>query len=366
MKKRWLIGLVLMFGCTSVQVQEEIQQAESKPEVYEYEPQEWNFHYEQLDTAMQSSYDLLYAGMDTYADEIVLQDVDEEQMQLLFRSILEDHPELFYVHTQYQYRVYADGSLSFYPAYDFDEEERDSMLQQMNALSEEIVAKAPDEEEERAAYLYAYVIEHMAYANNERDQQMDSFFFQGESVCAGYAKAYQYLMQKAGLRCTTISGEWIDDSLVQGDNSRAHAWNLVYLDDDWFYVDTTSGDIIDYGPHTCYQFFLLSTQEAQPIYAPSIEVPSTKAPEKNYFQKHHLYLEKYDEEVLQCSIKRMKEQGDGVIELRTKPDEVNALKAQLLENNRIFHLLAQQGIYADTLGYAQFDALGSLEFYLDE
>lgn len=67
-------------------------------------------------------------------------------------------------------------------------------------------APSGSSDEEMAAYLYQYVIEHAEYESNERDQQMDSFFLQGKSVCAGYSKAYQYLMEKAGIPCTTLSG----------------------------------------------------------------------------------------------------------------------------------------------------------------
>lgn len=358
MKKVALLLIVLLWGCASVQVKEDPVIKEDTPHA-----QQWNFHYEQLDPSMQNAYEKLYEGFCEYDKSVSLQDVSEEEVQTIFRSILEDHPQLFYVNTQYQYRIYADGSLCFYPMYDFDEKKSQMMLQQIDEICEEVIANAPKEEEDCAAYLYAYVIEHCAYGENDRDQQMDSFFLQGESVCAGYSKAYQYLMQKAGLYCTTVSGEWIDDSQSFANGNRSHAWNFISLGGDWFYVDTTSGDVIEYGPHVCYQFFMFSTQEGEQVYAPTQDLPQTKDPTQSYFQKHHLYLEEYDEQVLEEAIRQMNERKDGVLELRTKTNETEALKQSILKEDRIFHLFAQNGIPADTLGYVSFDALGMLEFY---
>lgn len=69
--------------------------------------------------------------------------------------------------------------------------------------------------------------------------------------------------------------------------------------------------------------------------------------------------------MLQLAIDEMKRQGDGVLELRTEAYGSERLKAELLKDNRIFQLLAQNGIYVDTLGYAAIEALGSLEFYYE-
>lgn len=362
MKK--LVFLLLLFLCGCMPVQQQEQQAEQKTE---FVPKEWNFHYAQLDEEMKSLYETMYTGICSFESKIVLSDATEEQLLTTFRCILEDHPELFYVNTQYHYELYADHSVAFYPTYDYDEKTYKERLatidEQCTDILDQISSQA--DEEEVAAYIYRYLIEHTAYQKNEHDQQMDSVFLQGESVCAGYAKAYQYLMQKAGIPCTTISGEWIDEGETSLDTSEGHAWNLISLQDDWFYVDVTSGDIVDYGPHTCYQFFKLSTQEASMMYAPTDLVPQTKDPTQSYFQSRHLYLESYDEQVLQLAIDEMKRQGDGVLELRTEAYGSERLKAELLKDNRIFQLLAQNGIYVDTLGYAAIEALGSLEFYYE-
>mgnify|MGYP002853432023 CR=1 FL=1 len=52
-------------------------------------------------------------------------------------------------------------------------------------------------------------------------------------VCAGYASAFQYIMEKAGIPCKIVTG--LTSSNV------AHAWNAVYVAGKWYYVDCTYG-----------------------------------------------------------------------------------------------------------------------------
>ena len=165
------------------------------------------------------------------------------------------------------------------PTYVYDEEQSIDIQQQIDEDCEAILAEIPaGSEEERAAGLYAYVIEHAEYARNDLDQQMDGFFLNGKSGCAGYARAYQYLMQKAGCRCTTISGELREGTQSAASQDCSHAWNLVWMDDDWFYVDATSGDVVQYGPHTCYQYFKMSSQEASPVSYTHLSRPYWRRP----------------------------------------------------------------------------------------
>jgi transglutaminase/protease-like cytokinesis protein 3 len=64
------------------------------------------------------------------------------------------------------------------------------------------------------------------------NQSVYSALVNGETVCAGYARAMQYLMQRLGIPCYYCTG-------YAGQN---HAWNIVRLDDGYYNVDVTWDD----------------------------------------------------------------------------------------------------------------------------
>jgi len=77
-----------------------------------------------------------------------------------------------------------------------------------------------------------------------------------KAVCEGFARAYLYLCQRAGLNCIYVTG-----SLKTKDNPETwgnHAWNYVQIDGTWYLVDTTA----DGGfPGVCGHVAFLKGQE---------------------------------------------------------------------------------------------------------
>lgn len=60
---------------------------------------------------------------------------------------------------------------------------------------------------------------------------------QGKAICAGYARYFYKLCTKAGIRCQVIYGD-----ANGGSGWESHAWNRVYVNGGWKYVDVTFND----------------------------------------------------------------------------------------------------------------------------
>ena len=69
-------------------------------------------------------------------------------------------------------------------------------------------------------------------ASSPLGQSAYSALVHGKTVCAGYARAYQYLLQQLGIPCYYCTGYAGED----------HAWNIVKLDGDYYNVDVTWDD----------------------------------------------------------------------------------------------------------------------------
>ena len=61
------------------------------------------------------------------------------------------------------------------------------------------------------------------------------------AVCAGYAMAYLYLLQQAGIDAAYVHG----DAGKNASDAGGHAWNVVKLGSDWYETDATWNDLVD-------------------------------------------------------------------------------------------------------------------------
>lgn len=86
---------------------------------------------------------------------------------------------------------------------------------------------------EKAFVLYKYVILNNKYDNSFRYYTAYDAAVRGTSVCQGYAGMYNYLCNLAGVPMLGMTG------MAGGDN---HAWNRVYENGQYYYIDTTFGD----------------------------------------------------------------------------------------------------------------------------
>ena len=104
------------------------------------------------------------------------------------------------------------------------------VLQRVNDLTYDL---ADQSDYEKSRILFERLVCVNSYEFTPNDQTAYGALVEGKSVCAGYARAYQLLMQAVGIPCFYLSG-------IGG--SEPHAWNLVRLDGKWYYTDPTWGD----------------------------------------------------------------------------------------------------------------------------
>lgn len=159
----------------------------------------------------------------------------------IFQCVLSDHPELFYVEG-YSYVKYARGekitAIEFSGTYPLTLEEAVSREEEIRAAADQLLAGISQEESDytKVKYVYDTLIRNTDYDLNAPDNQnIYSVFVRHMSVCQGYAKATQYLLNRLGVECTLVLGTV--------ETGEGHAWNLVKIDGAYYYLDTTWGDV---------------------------------------------------------------------------------------------------------------------------
>ncbi len=168
---------------------------------------------------------------------------DSEDRLLLFRTykkVLQDHPEYFYATSGYWGILGNSGRLAgIRPEYYAFASEPEK-IQQCNAAIEEVLAQVEDISDlvEQMLVLHDYLISRSVY-NWEVAVQKDSAapedvrsvyaaLVQRDTVCRGFACAYQVLLSRLGIECLLVESEPMN-----------HVWNMVRLDGAWYHVDLT-------------------------------------------------------------------------------------------------------------------------------
>ncbi len=60
----------------------------------------------------------------------------------------------------------------------------------------------------------------------------------GQALCAGITRSYQYLLYRAGIVSFCVTGT--ADSWLDAVPPGPHAWNLLRIDGAWYYADLTN------------------------------------------------------------------------------------------------------------------------------
>ena len=178
-----------------------------------------------------------------------------------YNALVFDHPELFWLSAgdstfQYNYRrkLFDDGiyHVAFQLTAAFPD--KDAQMKELESAADELLSRIdPDlSAPQTALAIHDELIALVTYdkdtaATMEKDLAHTAYGAlvansSGEAntaVCDGYSFAYEYLLQKAGIRSTVIAGIAGETEETAG----SHSWNLVELDDQWYEVDPTWNDI---------------------------------------------------------------------------------------------------------------------------
>lgn len=164
----------------------------------------------------------------------------EDELETVMISFYNDHPEYFWVNTYYKYGVNSQGKCSIVQlTYGISPENLRAAQIQYDTMVTNIVtaASAYPTTEEKERYIHDILCQLTTYnPQSEFNQSAYSVLATGESVCAGYSRAFQDICTKAGIPCYYVTG------ISKGQN---HAWNIVNIDGRCLNVDLTWDDSIN-------------------------------------------------------------------------------------------------------------------------
>lgn len=194
-------------------------------------------YYQMLSENQQSVYRQIYANAQNLTEKFAPEKtVSASDVKIAFEAVIGDHPEMFWLETGYSSKYLANGQcVEIDLKYNSTADDLESAKQRFDAAAQNLITGAAslDSNYEKEKYVHDALASAVTYdLTADMNQSAYSALVNGKSVCAGYARAYQYLLQQLGIPCYYCTG------YSGGD----HAWNIVKLEDGYYNVDVTWDD----------------------------------------------------------------------------------------------------------------------------
>lgn len=361
-------------GAVSARKLEDVEQAPAEAVDGLKEEQTQAFHYNRLSEPEQKLYGEILYILQEHLEDIQISTTDSGEVEKVFQCVLNDHPEIFYVEG-YTLTRYALGEelkmMTLSGTYSMTPEIIEAKKQLIDSYVNQCFASLPTGDGSQyaiARYIYEYLIENTEYdADAPDNQNICSVFITHRSVCQGYAKATQYLLQKAGIEATLIMGT------VQ--NGEGHAWNLVKLDGENYFMDTTWGDasyqmtegsVQNAGslPPINYDYLCVTTGQLSKTHTIEevVPVPVCTAMTDNYYVREGLYFTELSKDRIADVFARAYERQSSYVTLKCSSREVyEEIRRFLIEEQGIFEFLNPD---TGTVSYAENEEQLDLSFWL--
>ena len=334
-------------------------------EVAQSEEGHQEYYFKQLTEEEQRVYRELLKGIRAREKEFYLTISDDDSIDRSYHAVLKDHPEIFWVHNREKiYKTtYSDSDYCvFTPGYTYRDSEIDEIQTAMEQSFQEVRALIPEDagDYEKVRIVYTYVIDHTQYQTGEDDQSIAGVFWKKSAVCAGYAGAVQYLLERLDIPCIYVDGS------TKG-STEGHAWDIVKIGQEYYYVDATNGDQPDFlngdaaqleeHKTIIYDYLCPFPEEYEKTYTPSEEltVPACTAKDLDFYVLNQGYFEDYSWQDIYDYCKMRLDNGAAVVRFKFGSQEAFSEACQELLDDGVVQNVAQY--------YMKLHGLGQVEYH---
>lgn len=267
------------------------------------------FYYQQLSDGQQLIYKEILQAVREQAESFYIHTGNTEEFSMIYEYLLYDRPEIFWCTGGTQITSYTDYA-EVHPTYTCTAEERQLRTAQIEEAANACLAGIPADAPEygKIKYIFEYLVNTVDYNLEAPDNQnIYSSLVNRVSVCAGYSRAAQYLLQRLGVECIYAIG-----TIPQ---QGPHAWNIVKCNGQYYHMDTTFGDpvflqeenggnippdSINYGYLCCADSEIYRSHTPEP----GIAYPECPSMDLDYYVLNGMYYDGYDSYVMQLNMEQ--------------------------------------------------------------
>lgn len=343
-KKAIIIGFVfscvlfVMSGVTFLR-ESGILRKRPEPQYLSDEEAELRPVYEQLSDGEKAVYEALYSGIKDMKDVVPLhRDIDGDVYSRLYCIVEKQEAELFYLDSTFNTaQIVGEAKINYRENADVIDGKRYEFEAAVNKAMKTI--EGGRSETEFARRIHDYLIRRCTYNIGKGEMYASTAYgclVEREANCEGYAKAFNLLASKAGLKSVLITGET--------DKGENHAWNQVNIDGQWYNVDVTWDDT-DVSGDVRRTYFLCDDEEfGKKHFADNENFQSFECGDnsRDYYVSNDLAADSLEkaEEILRREMKN----GKNEIRMRFTSEEVfDSFKEKIIDNQRIFDIVLECG-----------------------
>lgn len=135
----------------------------------------------------------------------------------------------FYIQPHTKCNMYAD----------FSSGELRKMLEELETTTQEFVETLSGSDEDKLIKIHDWLIDNAAYDETHNLPNTNNAYgaiIEKNSVCGGYAYAFKYISDMAGLDVLFATGNTYS---IEDKEPSFHAWNYAYVDGKWLIIDVT-------------------------------------------------------------------------------------------------------------------------------
>ena len=201
-------------------------------------------------------------------------DILNNDFQLAINAFTFDNPDLFYIDVTKVYLLTEITTRAFFRTYDVsigsnggsyisdrfsNPEELNEAINKVESVKNMLVNRQYADNYERIKVVHDYLVDNIDYSSDDNVTAYNIYgaLVEGKCVCEGYARAYKYILDDMDIPCIIVCGIGRNKE----NETESHAWNDVYLRDNWYAVDVTWDDPVIIGTgilvgNTKYHYFL--------------------------------------------------------------------------------------------------------------
>ena len=297
--------------------------------------------YQQLTATEKSYYGFIYTSVyDQLATETWIQDengksqpglrisiknanLSMKEIAHLFEAFYLDNPNFFFIDRTYSLEGREVNGTQVYDTlilrYTMDVAQRTAAASVFQQSVQDIIKDCPVTQDDYLIELYLHdtllsLCTYDQIATESASLYPNAYsaygaLVEGRAVCEGYAKAMQWLLTSVSIPNTVIRG-------YSKENQTAHMWNLVEINDEYYYLDPTWNDDDKHPQYSYFNITSADLQRTHTIDSGTTVIADCTADSDNYFVRNGTYISEYDRDTIADTIAAQIQNGATSVHLR--------------------------------------------------